>query len=66
MVDYCNKNRKDHIITVEDPIEFVHESKNSLINHREVGIHTKSFAAALRGVHCVRMPTSSSLVSCAT
>jgi twitching motility protein PilT len=49
MVDYCNKNRKDHIITVEDPIEFVHESKNCLINHREVGVHTKSFAAALRG-----------------
>jgi twitching motility protein PilT len=49
MVDYANKNRRDHIITVEDPIEFVHESKNSLINHREVGIHTKSFAAALKG-----------------
>ena len=49
MVDYCNKNRKDHIITVEDPIEFVHESKNCLVNHREVGIHTKSFSAALRG-----------------
>jgi twitching motility protein PilT len=49
MVDYCNKNRKDHIITVEDPIEFVHESKNCLVNHREVGIHTKSFASALRG-----------------
>ncbi|MBA4146523.1 MAG: type IV pilus twitching motility protein PilT [Verrucomicrobia bacterium] len=49
MVDYANKNRKDHIITVEDPIEFVHESKNCLVNHREVGIHTKSFAAALRG-----------------
>jgi twitching motility protein PilT len=49
MVDYCNKNRKDHIITVEDPIEFVHESKNCLVNHREVGIHTKSFAAALKG-----------------
>ncbi len=49
MVDYANKNRRDHIITVEDPIEFVHESKNSLVNHREVGIHTKSFAAALRG-----------------
>lgn len=49
MVDYCNKNRKDHIITVEDPIEFVHESKGCLINHREVGIHTQSFAAALRG-----------------
>src|SRR5215475_1237648 len=49
MVDYANKNRHDHIITIEDPIEFVHESKNSLVNHREVGVHTKSFAAALRG-----------------
>jgi len=49
MVDYANKNRRDHVITVEDPIEFVHESKNCLVNHREVGIHTKSFAAALRG-----------------
>jgi twitching motility protein PilT len=49
MIDYANNNRKDHIITVEDPIEFVHQSKGCLINHREVGIHTKSFAAALRG-----------------
>src|SRR6187399_1560204 len=49
MVDYANKNRKDHILTVEDPIEFVHESKSSLVNHREVGIHTKSFSSALRG-----------------
>jgi twitching motility protein PilT len=49
MVDYANKNRRDHILTVEDPIEFVHESKNSLVNHREVGIHTKSFASALKG-----------------
>ncbi len=49
MVDYANKNRKDHIITVEDPIEFVHESKSCLVNHREVGIHTQSFASALRG-----------------
>jgi twitching motility protein PilT len=49
MVDYANKNRRDHIITVEDPIEFVHESKNSLVNHREVGVHTQSFSAALRG-----------------
>src|SRR6476660_2030366 len=49
MVDYCNKNRRDHIITVEDPIEFVHESKNCLVNHREIGVHTKSFANALRG-----------------
>src|SRR5215204_4222416 len=49
MVDYANKNRKDHILTVEDPIEFVHESKNCLINHREVGVHTQSFSSALRG-----------------
>src|SRR5438034_1387012 len=48
IVDYVNKNRRDHIITVEDPIEFVHESKNCLVNHREVGVHTKSFSAALR------------------
>ena len=49
MVDYANRNRKVHIITVEDPIEFVHESKSALVNHREVGLHTKSFAAALKG-----------------
>ena len=49
IIDYANKNRKDHILTVEDPIEFVHESKESLVNHREVGIHTKSFSSALRG-----------------
>ena len=49
MVDYANKNRKDHILTIEDPIEFVHESKGCLVNHREVGVHTKSFSSALRG-----------------
>jgi hypothetical protein len=49
MVDYANLHRKDHIITVEDPIEFVHKSQQSLVNHREVGMHTKSFASALRG-----------------
>ena len=49
MVDWANLQRKDHIITVEDPIEFVHRSQQSLVNHREVGVHTKSFASALRG-----------------
>jgi len=49
MIDYANKHRKDHIITVEDPIEFVHQSQGCLVNHREVGTHTRSFAAALRG-----------------
>ena len=49
IVDKANQMRKDHIITVEDPIEFVHTSQNCVINHREVGIHTKSFQAALKG-----------------
>src|SRR5437588_597576 len=49
MVDFSNKHRKDHIITIEDPIEFVHQSQSCLVNHREVGMHTKSFSAALRG-----------------
>ena len=49
IIDVANRNRKDHIITVEDPIEFVHESKGCIINHREVGLHTKSFSAALKG-----------------
>ncbi len=49
VVDEANKHRKDHILTIEDPIEFVHTSQKCIINHREVGTHTKSFAAALRG-----------------
>ncbi len=49
IVDHANKNRKDHILTVEDPIEFVHQSQGCIINHREVGTHTSGFAAALRG-----------------
>jgi twitching motility protein PilT len=49
IVDHANKTRQDHIITVEDPIEFVHQSQKCLVNHREVGLHTRSFAAALRG-----------------
>ena len=48
MVDYINRNRTDHIITIEDPVEFVHPNKKCLINHREIGRHTNSFAAALR------------------
>ncbi|MBF0439912.1 MAG: type IV pilus twitching motility protein PilT [Magnetococcales bacterium] len=48
MVDYKNKNEYGHILTMEDPIEFVHESKKCLINQREIHRDTKSFAAALR------------------
>jgi len=49
IVDVANRARKDHIITVEDPIEFVHQSQGCIVNHREVGIHTDSFSSALRG-----------------
>ena len=48
MIDSINKNRSDHIITIEDPIEFVHENQSCLVNQRQVGQHTKSFKAALR------------------
>jgi twitching motility protein PilT len=48
MVDYINRNRTDHIITIEDPIEFVHENKQCLMNQREVHTHTQSFKDALR------------------
>ena len=49
IIDVANRTRKDHIITVEDPIEFVHQSQGCIVNHREVGVHTKTFTAALRG-----------------
>ena len=49
MMDYVNKNKKSHIITVEDPVEFVHKSQGCIVNHREVGIHTKGFKSALKG-----------------
>ncbi|MSQ84933.1 MAG: PilT/PilU family type 4a pilus ATPase [Myxococcales bacterium] len=48
MIDYINRNRRAHIITMEDPIEFVHKSQRSLVNQREVGPHTTSFGRALR------------------
>jgi twitching motility protein PilT len=48
MVNHLNENEPSHILTVEDPIEFVHQSKKSLINQREVTSHTHSFAAALK------------------
>jgi twitching motility protein PilT len=48
MVDYVNRHRDDHLITIEDPIEFVHPNKRCLVNQREVGTHTSSFKQALR------------------
>ncbi|MEM7261399.1 MAG: PilT/PilU family type 4a pilus ATPase, partial [Planctomycetota bacterium] len=49
IVDYANRTRRDHILTIEDPVEFKHERINCLVNHREVGPHTMSFSTALRG-----------------
>ncbi|MFT5286420.1 MAG: twitching motility protein PilT [Planctomycetota bacterium] len=48
MVDFINKTRNDHIITIEDPIEFVHQDQRCLVNQREVGEHTTGFKKALR------------------
>ena len=48
MINHVNENEYSHVLTIEDPIEFVHESKKGLINQREVGPHTRSFATALR------------------
>lgn len=48
MIDYINKHKPQHIITIEDPIEFVHVSQKALINQREIGRHTQSFKNALR------------------
>jgi twitching motility protein PilT len=48
MIDFINENMQHHILTIEDPVEFVHQHKRSLVNQREVGPHTHSFANALR------------------
>jgi twitching motility protein PilT len=48
MVDWINTNRAEHILTIEDPIEYIHTSKQSIINQREIGNHTHSFSNALR------------------
>ncbi|MDD5020114.1 MAG: type IV pilus twitching motility protein PilT [Candidatus Omnitrophica bacterium] len=49
IIDMINAKRRDHIITIEDPIEFVHHHKKCIVNQREVGMHTRSFSEALRG-----------------
>jgi twitching motility protein PilT len=48
LIDLVNRERSDHVITIEDPIEFVHKNKKCIITQRQVGVHTKSFKAALR------------------
>lgn len=48
LIDHINRHRSDHILTIEDPIEFVHKNQKCLVNQREVGVHTESFKRALR------------------
>jgi twitching motility protein PilU len=50
MINYRNETSSDHIVTIEDPIEFLHTNKRSMVNQREVGLDTKSYSRALRGV----------------
>ena len=50
MINHRNENASDHIVTIEDPIEFLHTNKRSIINQREVGLDTRSYERALRGV----------------
>jgi twitching motility protein PilU len=50
MINHRNENSSDHVITIEDPIEFLHTNKRSMVNQREVGLDTKSFTQALRGI----------------
>ena len=50
MIDYINTNRKCHIVTIEDPIEYIHTHKSSMVNQREIGADSKTFTEALRHV----------------
>jgi twitching motility protein PilT len=50
MINHINETTRRHILTIEDPVEFVHQNKKSMVTHREVGNHTESFASALRAV----------------
>ena len=50
LIDYANTHRRDHVVTIEDPVEFVHANKNCVVNQREIGSHTRTFATALRAV----------------
>jgi len=50
MINYMNRNRNSRVVTIEDPIEFLHTNKRSIVNQRDVGLDTKTYARALRGV----------------
>jgi hypothetical protein len=66
MIDYKNDNRVPHILTIEDPIEFVHDSKKCLINQREVHRDTLGFSRGAALAPCARTRTSSWSARCVT
>ena len=57
MINYRNENSSDHIVTIEDPIEFLHTNKRSIVNQREVGLDTKIVRARAARRRCARRPT---------
>ncbi len=66
MIDHINTTRDAHIMTIEDPIEFLHRDKRSIINQREVGVDTQVVRRTPCAARCARTPTSSSSAKCAT
>ena len=66
MIDHMNRTMHKHIVTIEDPIEFLHPDRNSIVNQREVGQDTASPSSARCGACCARTRTSSSSARCAT
>jgi hypothetical protein len=66
MVNYINENRDGHIITIEDPIEYYHAHKQCIVTQREIGVDVPSPFPRRSGARCVRIPTSSWSVKCAT
>ena len=66
MIDKINKERKGHIITVEDPIEFIHRHQSCIVNQREVGTDTQELRDARSSTRCARTRTSSWSAKCAT
>ena len=66
MIDYINTQRNEHIMTIEDPIEFLHRDKKSIVNQREVEVDTQAFRRRPCAAPCARTRTSSSSARCAT
>ena len=66
MIDYINENFEGHILTIEDPIEFVHHSKKCLVNQREVGTAHDVLHQPPCAARCARIPTSFWSAKCAT